>query len=133
MLNRSAVTVLPGTAIGIGNVFASDSSSWTYIGFWMEGGSTLVSRGSPTEPIIYATTKFVQEDPNIFFAADQRDYDFPFGIVSFAARMIQPRRMLRRFLISAIRAFISRQKTTIFVQGHRASATTRFQRKALWI
>ena len=77
------VTVLPGTAVGLRNdarfwLPGSFPNYWRwYIGFDLWEGSTLVSRGTPNKPNVFAADTMVQEAPML------PDFPFQYSTVAF--------------------------------------------------
>ena len=57
------VQVLPGTAIAVRNEYVPGYNLCTLTGFRVQEGSAWVSHGKPNQPIVYTSTKLVQETP----------------------------------------------------------------------
>ena len=80
-----ALTVEPGTAIGIRNEYVPAYDSFTSVGFWVEQGSSFVSHGTPAKPNVLTATKLVQETPATDFSQYQLYWGLPFGIISLVS------------------------------------------------
>ena len=53
--------VKPGTAVGVRSDYDPNSGEWTYVGFDLQEGSSLSSRGAPEKRNVFAMAKAVQE------------------------------------------------------------------------
>jgi len=71
-LEGGSITVQPGTAIGFRNEYAPDFFwpwYWTLEGLELWEGSSFISHGMPTRPIVYADVQTVQEQAGLATAA----------------------------------------------------------------
>ena len=83
ILAGGAVTVEPGTAIGVRNDYINDLANgpwWTTVGFWIEQGSSFVSHGTPTAPNVFTSAAMVQEQPQTDFAQYQDAILYYYGL-----------------------------------------------------
>jgi hypothetical protein len=90
LLAGANLTVLPGTAIATRNecVWEYDPDYgpwcwWTFEGFGLAEGSSLISHGTPTTPSTFTSVTRVQEQPQTDFANWRVAWDYPFSTVSF--------------------------------------------------
>jgi hypothetical protein len=66
VLAGGAVTVLPGTVVGVRNEALQDGT-WTTEGFLLQRGASFTSQGTPTRPNTFTIAQAVQENPSGFW------------------------------------------------------------------
>jgi len=82
-LDGGSITIEPGTAIAVANTYFPDTDFFTYIGFDMGAGSSLISHGTPNQPNIFTTENMVQENSDTNFPCWQDWYEMPVNIITF--------------------------------------------------
>jgi hypothetical protein len=83
ILTGGAVTVEPGTAIAVRNEYTAATGYFTYVGFFLSQGSSILSQGTPNKPNVFTSVKQVQETPETDYSAYQTYYGLWFGTVLF--------------------------------------------------
>ncbi len=72
-----AITVLPGTVIGLSDQYVPNFG-WTWWGFDLREGSSLVAHGMPNRPIVFVDASLVQEQFQLpVFGSLVPDYESP--------------------------------------------------------
>jgi len=77
LTNFGAITVLPGTVIGLSDQYIPNFG-WTWWGFDLREGSSLVAHGMPNRPIVFVDAALVQEQFQLpVFGSLVPDYESP--------------------------------------------------------